>query len=269
MELSRHDPAESAKEVFVKIDARLFAVIGFLLNASWGTAQDPVAASPALYGTQGGSIEIDAAQLSPLGSGNQYSNIYAGRGRYLTSLTGLGFMAPLHLPSGARLTAVIVYGTDSSPAGEYQVDVASCDGLGEACIVASGQPGCADAPVTACSGNTFAGGMSSVYEGLYDDDVVIDNASNRYVVVAGNTTNDGSTAISRIVVGYVLQVSPAPATPTFADVPATDPAFPFIEALSSSGITSGCGGGDYCPDGLVTRRQMAVFLAKALGLQWN
>lgn len=38
----------------------------------------------------------------------------------------------------------------------------------------------------------------------------------------------------------MLQVSPEPGTPTFNDVPATDPAFQFIEALAASGITVGC-----------------------------
>ncbi len=46
------------------------------------------------------------------------------------------------------------------------------------------------------------------------------------------------------------------------------PFFQFIEALYASGITAGCGGGNYCPDSPLTRGQMAVFLAKALGLQW-
>jgi S-layer homology domain len=63
-------------------------------------------------------------------------------------------------------------------------------------------------------------------------------------------------------------VSPAPGSPTFADVPLSDPGFQFIEALVASGITAGCGGGNYCPDATLTRRQMAVFLAKALGLYW-
>jgi hypothetical protein len=36
----------------------------------------------------------------------------------------------------------------------------------------------------------------------------------------------------------------------------------------ASGITAGCGGGNYCPDA-PTRRQMAIFLAKALGLHWG
>ncbi|HTR04126.1 MAG TPA: S-layer homology domain-containing protein [Thermoanaerobaculia bacterium] len=60
----------------------------------------------------------------------------------------------------------------------------------------------------------------------------------------------------------------APGSPTFNDVPANDPGFQFIEALAASGITGGCGGGNFCPDNPVTRRQMAVFLAKALGLHW-
>ena len=62
-------------------------------------------------------------------------------------------------------------------------------------------------------------------------------------------------------------VSAAPGTPSFADVPTTHPYFQFIEALKASGITGGCGNGvNYCPDNPVTRGQMAVFLAKALGL---
>lgn len=41
-----------------------------------------------------------------------------------------------------------------------------------------------------------------------------------------------------------------------------------IKALAFSGITGGCGGGSYCPNDPVTRGQMAVFLAKALGLHY-
>ncbi len=65
-----------------------------------------------------------------------------------------------------------------------------------------------------------------------------------------------------------LPVSPAPATATFNDVPTTHPFFQFIEALYASGITAGCQAAPplYCPDNPVTRGQMAVFLAKALGL---
>jgi len=64
-------------------------------------------------------------------------------------------------------------------------------------------------------------------------------------------------------------VSPPPATPSFADVPTDDQGYQFIEALKASGITAGCGDGTtFCPDATLTRRQMAVFLSKALGLHW-
>jgi hypothetical protein len=37
-----------------------------------------------------------------------------------------------------------------------------------------------------------------------------------------------------------------------------------INALSASGITHGCGDGRFCPNGAVTRGQMAAFLHRAL-----
>ncbi|MFZ5881670.1 MAG: S-layer homology domain-containing protein [Chloroflexota bacterium] len=39
-----------------------------------------------------------------------------------------------------------------------------------------------------------------------------------------------------------------------------------MEALAAEGITGGCGGGKYCPEQVVTRAQMAVFLVKAFNL---
>jgi hypothetical protein len=65
-------------------------------------------------------------------------------------------------------------------------------------------------------------------------------------------------------------VHPAPYSASFNDVPTDHPFFQFIEALKASGITGGCQANPpmYCPDNPVTRGQMAVFLAKALGLHW-
>ena len=67
---------------------------------------------------------------------------------------------------------------------------------------------------------------------------------------------------------WTRQVSSPPGTATFGDVPTSHPFFQFVEALAKSGITGGCGDGNYCPDAPLTRGQMAVFLSKALGLQW-
>jgi hypothetical protein len=65
-------------------------------------------------------------------------------------------------------------------------------------------------------------------------------------------------------------VSPAPPTPSFNDVPTSHPFFQYIEALKASGVTGGCQANPplFCPNNTLTRGQMAVFLAKALGLHW-
>ena len=57
--------------------------------------------------------------------------------------------------------------------------------------------------------------------------------------------------------------APPACTGLFSDAPCPGPFTDWIEALAAEGITAGCGGGQFCPDGPVTRAQMAVFLLKA------
>jgi hypothetical protein len=42
-----------------------------------------------------------------------------------------------------------------------------------------------------------------------------------------------------------------------------------IDRLAAAGITSGCGGGNFCPYHLLSRAEMAVFIGRALGLTPN
>ncbi|MEA2604233.1 MAG: hypothetical protein QOF89_5225 [Acidobacteriota bacterium] len=53
-------------------------------------------------------------------------------------------------------------------------------------------------------------------------------------------------------------------TPLFSDVPCSNPLAPWINELVRRGVTAGCGGGNYCPTGQVTRSQMSVFLLATL-----
>ena len=62
---------------------------------------------------------------------------------------------------------------------------------------------------------------------------------------------------------YGLCFVPPPCASAFPDVPCPSTFADWIEALAAEGITTGCGGGNFCPNNLVTRRQMAVFLLKA------
>jgi hypothetical protein len=61
---------------------------------------------------------------------------------------------------------------------------------------------------------------------------------------------------------------PACGTPIFSDVPPSSPYCRFIEEMARRQITSGCGGGNYCPTDAVTREQMSVFLSTAFGLRF-
>jgi hypothetical protein len=59
---------------------------------------------------------------------------------------------------------------------------------------------------------------------------------------------------------------PACTTPAFADVPCSSPFAPWVDELVRRGVTAGCGGGNYCPNSVVSRDQMAVFLATNFSL---
>ncbi len=66
------------------------------------------------------------------------------------------------------------------------------------------------------------------------------------------------------VLTLVLAMAAVPlgalASHDFADVPDSNLFHADISALAASGVTSGCGGGNYCPSAFVTREQMAAFM---------
>jgi S-layer homology domain len=61
---------------------------------------------------------------------------------------------------------------------------------------------------------------------------------------------------------------PACTTQIFNDVPCDAFAADYIKALYNEGVTAGCGGGNFCPHGLVTNGQMAVFLVKSFNIPY-
>ena len=88
----------------------------------------------------------------------------------------------------------------------------------------------------------------------------------------GNFCPSGSVTREQMAV-FVLRtldgalVPPACVQPTlFGDVPETSSFCPWVEELARRGVVSGCGGGNFCPSGSVTREQMAVFLSGTFGL---
>jgi len=95
------------------------------------------------------------------------------------------------------------------------------------------------------------------------------NAGHTYVLDIEHPVIDQQSYFGYVEIYWRRTVSDPPTTATFGDVPSSHQFFQAIEALASSGITGGCGGGNYCPEKPLTRGQMAAFLAKALGLHWS
>jgi hypothetical protein len=97
---------------------------------------------------------------------------------------------------------------------------------------------------------------------------IVDRVNREYVVDVENGVTPDDEPWAWVEVHWHRTVSPPPSGPSFADVPPGDPFYPFIEAIHAAGITAGCGGGNFCPNQAITRKQEAAFIAKALGLHW-
>jgi hypothetical protein len=212
------------------------------------------------WGTGGVTFyTIGAAELLPKDSISTYATDVSPAGRHaLTS--GADFQATPHIPGGALLTYLEFDFCDSDPNDSLTLDLSDCDYLG-ICIY----------PPMASITTPLATNACGVY--LWTDltplNYTVNNTSRRLLLEA--YTGDGGIdkTFYGAVIGYKLQVSPPPPNPTFNDVPTSDFGFQYVEALAASGITGGCGNNNFCPDSPVTRRQMAIFIAKALGLSWS
>ncbi len=221
---------------------------------------------PALDGTRApawGTSDFTMFQIGASAFSVKYSSTtwgYMGNGYiYRTGGSGFQFWAPVVLPAGALLDGFRIFYYDNSTS---DITVWFTRYYGD----------------TAPQTQDIATWMSSGTPG-YTSSYVTVNKTITYQDTAGNEQNfnllvalpDASSAMAFKGVRflYYLQVSPAPATATFADVPTSHWAFQFVEALAASGITAGCGGGNFCPDQPLTRAQMAVFLSSALGLHWQ
>jgi hypothetical protein len=178
-------------------------------------------------------------------------------GRICTEIAGTScfFEAALFLPAGALIEAIEGEFCDSDAAANVTATLFKApvggpvESLATATTSLAGTPGC-----------VFPFAPLAVPE-------TVDNFGASYFVqVRSGASNMVQFNSVRIL--YRLQVSPAPAVATFSDVPTGHPYFRFVEALVASGITAGCGGGLYCVNASITRGEMAVFLAVALGLHF-
>ena len=184
---------------------------------------------------------------------------FTGRGDIFFVSGDPAYDARIDIPTGAVLQSVRWWGHDNNATDLSFFVMRSClpaagAGFPDSTTFASG--GSTGTPL-----DTF--GVITLPAG-----VVIANQNCHYDLrlvwaAAGNTLR-----LYKAAAQWRRQVSPAPPTATFNDVPVGHPQRQFIEALFAAGITGGCGANTYCPDATLTRGQMAVFLATALGLHW-
>jgi hypothetical protein len=190
---------------------------------------------------------IDGSALSNTGPYNRFST------------TSTEADASVSVPAGALITSIELEGCDGDAVGEVLYVLFYVDSSGGFFLLSD----------VGTTGAAATDGCGFYFTGLTTPHTV-DNFNNTYYVAARNTTNTALLSYTAVRVYYNLQVSPAPGIATFTDVPTSDFAFQFIEAFNAAGITVGCNltPPQYCPDATVTRREMAVFFAKALGLHF-
>lgn len=254
---------------------RLSAMLGVGLCVAFSAIGQPQgAAVPVVadsFGPDAQDLIVGAAAFQHLNNGSGYEIDWSSDG-YLgyTDESFLGvFVAPLDLPAGAEILGICTYLLDTAPVGAV---TAYLDAVKLA--HPSTPPGVVPVfgPVAYDSDAGYAEAcLVSSYTfrnfGDFDGDGYGEHVVHR-LRVEMTETGAGRLAFGGVRVVWRRQVSPPPSSPTFGDVPTDHAFFQFIEALAQSGITGGCGGGNYCPDSPLTRGQMAVFLAKALGLHW-
>ena len=242
-----------------------FAQVGLTGVADDGTASydhilqlpegaDPEYLTNAYFGPTGSNfVTISASSGIPYTSVSWAARTTDGARQYCTSDCQLSFS--VELPSGARINRIEANIYDADDNGQVRAALLSCDADGTAL--------CKNVVPTLASGTPDEPGAAILGQ---DVDALVDNALYSLLVFVELSGNTSATAIKNFRVGWQRQISPAPAVATFTDVPTGHAFFQEIEALAASGVTTGCGAGSYCPDGFVTRGQLAAFLARALGL---
>jgi len=243
--------------------------VGFVCLASSGSAQ-PVSPTVDEFGTQDGNdLWIPASRFTGVsgwleGGVNGYF--------YSSESVPAVFHADLPLPQGAYLDSWRAFYYDNSSANNFTIgfvkwfdDITGAPTVSNASIsnfVSTGTPG--------LTNHHQVEGFTIDLREPFPGTLVTRNQAADFYTFYVVMPADFNVQFKGVRVIWHRQVSPAPATATFNDVPTSDPAFQYIEALVAAGITAGCNTSppQYCPDGTLTRRQMAVFLSKALGLHW-
>jgi hypothetical protein len=187
---------------------------------------------------------------------------YIGSG--YRSLTGGGggavlAEASIQLPSGTLLERIELEACDESAGAQVQMNLLECgDSPSSNCNIAA----------TVSTGGAATPGCDYFGVNLAIP-IQVDNFEGNYYLSISDSNQLDTTRYRSARVYYRRQVSSGPLVATFPnDVPTNHPYFRFVEALADAGITAGCAPNTFCVNSPITRGEMAVFLAAALGLHF-
>ena len=237
----------------------------FLFGALAAFCLGPSVARAQAYGLNSQDLIIPAFAFAP--TFHDYQFVIGSSGITPTVAQEQTWVASTGVPSGAIIDEVDVLVVDNDGAA----DIAVATSL--SAFPVSGSGSCGGNFATGTSSGISGQGtivMTSPFGGVpIEGRGICNNVDSWLAYYVTVTLLSTSQSLAGARIAWHRSVSPSPGSATFGDVPVSDGAFQFIEALVASGVTAGCGGGNYCPDAPLTRRQMAVFLSKALGLQWG
>ena len=236
-----------------------------------GGAAEP-GLSPAEFGPEINLLYIGAAQFTCTYPTNPEGCKYTAGAYgwwYTRNTNGQMVFAQVNLPAGALITGYRFFYRDDDPSGWIKAYLVknwhTSDDRGHVFLgqIVSGEaetPGYTEGLVDVDPDETVMVRRWFLSKYWYYN----------YVMVVTMSDDGNSLGFPGVLVYWKRQVSPAPVSPSFGDVPREHWAYPFIEALADAGITAGCSDDPplYCPDDPITRAEMAVYLAAALGLHW-
>ena len=217
-------------------------------------------ATPAWGTVSLSALSLVAQAFQPLASESTYTYGFVAGNLALLRTGTLGvYEAPVALPSGALIQSVEFRFCDSSGSSYFASYLTVNDKTGDGSMTQTPLVQTTPEEVPGCVIRAFTPASP----------IEVDNGDRAYSLEVYLGGGGPEIALLQARVYYSLQVSPAPATATFPnDVPTTHQFFRYVEALAASGITVGTGPGTFGVNSPVTRGQMAVFLAKALGLHF-
>jgi len=228
-------------------------------------------------GTGWNILQVPAAAFAPMSNTIAYTISDEGYLHYGGStvpfIVSTRFVAPVQLPSGAAIGYVGLYASDyATSAVVAQLRRHTGWGSEPQCTLL---PLCPPRPPAyenlAQISSTGSSGAQYVYATLLPMHTVVNNrllGGGQYVVIVDMQVSSLNT-FKAVDIWWKRQISPPPATARFTDVPLGAAFFAEVEALAASGITLGCTATEFCPEFPLTRRQMAAFLARALGLYYQ